>query len=179
MPQLRANGIQLEYEVSGDPKGPPVLLIMGLGAQLTRWPDAFHQALADAGYYVIRYDNRDVGLSTRMSGMRGTPLALAALRMMLGLPIRAPYLLADMAADAVGLLDGVGLASAPGVGGSRGGMIAQLLAAHHAARTRTLVSIMSSSGSARLPQPDWRIRLALIRRGRVHTDRAKAIESGF
>jgi len=176
MPQIDANGIKLEYEASGDRGAPPILLIMGLGAQLTRWPEAFHRALADAGFHVIRYDNRDTGLSTRFDQAGPPPLASAALRAAIGLRVAAPYSLGDMAADAVGLLDALGLGSAHIVGASMGGMIGQILAARHGARVRTLVSIMSSSGDRRLPQPDWRLRLALIRRP-PPGDRAQTIES--
>lgn len=177
MPQIDANGIKLEYEVSGAPGAPPVLLIMGLGSQLTRWPDPFHRALADAGFYVIRYDNRDIGLSTRLSHAGPPALASAALRSALGLPVQAPYRLADMATDAVGLLDALGLPSAHVVGVSMGGMIGQILAARHAGRVRTLVSIMSTSGDRRLPQPAWRLRLALVRRPNARGDRDRAIAS--
>jgi pimeloyl-ACP methyl ester carboxylesterase len=176
MPQIAANGIELAYEVSGDRTGPPVLLIMGLGAQLTRWPEPFHRALADAGFHVIRFDNRDVGLSTRLDGAGSPPLVGAALRAALGLSIKAPYELSEMAADAIGLLDALGIRSAHIVGVSMGGMIGQIIAARHGERARTLVSIMSTSGGRRLPQPDWRLRMALLRRppGR---ERAQVIES--
>jgi pimeloyl-ACP methyl ester carboxylesterase len=176
MPQIDANGIKLHYEVTGDPGAPPVLLIMGLGSQLTRWPEPFYQALADAGFYVIRYDNRDVGLSTRLEHAVSPPIGRALLRAALGLPVRAAYDLDDMARDAVGLLDALGLSSAHVVGVSMGGMISQILAARHASRVRSLVSIMSTSGHRRLPQPSWGLRLALLRRPNPH-DRAQVIES--
>jgi len=176
MPQLAANGVKLEYEVSGDKNAPPVLLIMGLGAQLTRWPEPFHQALADAGFYVIRYDQRDVGLSTRMESAGSPSLPAAALRAVMRLPVHAPYDLGDLAADAIGLLDGLGLGSAHVIGASMGGMVGQILAAQHGARVRTLVSIMSSSGSRRLPQPNWRLQLALLQRPNARGDRQRAID---
>jgi pimeloyl-ACP methyl ester carboxylesterase len=175
MPHVDANGIQLAYEVSGDRGAPPVLLIMGLGAQLTRWPEPFHRALADAGFYVIRYDNRDVGLSTHLDGARSPSLAAAAVRAALRRPVQAPYTLDDMTADAIGLLDALDLPRAHVIGASMGGMIAQLLAAHHGARVRALVSIMSTSGSRKLPQASPRLQLALLRRPRPG-DRAAAIE---
>src|SRR5262245_33983092 len=131
MPRIDANGITLEYEASGDRSGPPILLIMGLGVQLTRWPDTFLGALADAGFHVIRYDNRDVGLSTRFDRADSPSLARAALRAAIGLPVRAPYDLDDLAVDALGLLDALGLGSAHIVGVSMGGMIGQILAARH------------------------------------------------
>lgn len=179
MPQIEANRIQLEYEVSGDPSAPPVLLIMGLGAQLTRWPEPFHRALVDAGFRVIRYDNRDVGLSTRMAQLGVPSLPAAALRAALGQPVRAPYDLGDLTADAVGLLDALGVASAHVVGASMGGMIAQMLAAHHAGRVRALVSIMSSSGHRALPGPSLGLRLALIRRPAPDAGRERIIAAAI
>jgi pimeloyl-ACP methyl ester carboxylesterase len=179
MAQIDANGIKLEVETSGDRGAPPVLLIMGLGAQLTRWPEPFHRGLADAGFFVIRYDNRDVGLSTRLDRAGSPPLGRAALCAAIGLPVRAPYDLGDLTRDAAGLLDALGLASAHVVGVSMGGMIGQMLAAQHGARVRALVSIMSSSGSRRLPQADWRLRMALLRRPNARGDRARAIAAGF
>jgi len=176
MPKINANGIQLEYETSGVPGAPPVLLIMGLSSQLTRWPEPFIAALVNAGLFVIRYDNRDVGLSTRVPAAPASSLWSAALRARLGLAIQVPYTLDTMAADAVGLLDALGLPSAHIVGVSMGGMIGQLLAAHHGARVRTFVSIMSSSGG-RLPQPDWRLQLALLRGPRRRGDRQAAIDA--
>lgn len=176
MSQIDANGIKLEYEVTGDRGAPPVLLIMGLGAQLTRWPELFYRGLADAGFYVIRYDNRDVGLSTRIEQAGSPPLGKAALRAALGLPIKAPYDLGDLSADALGLLDALGFGSAHVIGVSMGGMIAQMLAAQHGGRVRALVSIMSTSGSRKLPQPDLRLRLALLRRPNIRGDRQRAIE---
>ncbi|HEX3475312.1 MAG TPA: alpha/beta hydrolase [Kofleriaceae bacterium] len=177
MPQIDVNGIQLEYEVSGDPAAPPVLLIMGLGAQLTRWPEPFHRGLSDAGFRVIRYDNRDVGRSTRLTQLGVPSLPAAALRAGLGLPVRAPYDLGALTADAVGLLDALGIRSAHVVGASMGGMIAQMLAANHAGRVRALVSIMSSSGHRGLPQPSLGLRLALIRRPGPRASRAEVIDA--
>ncbi len=161
MPKAHANGLQLEYERLGDPAAPPVLLIMGLAAQLTRWPDAFCQGLVAGGYQVIRYDNRDIGLSTKLSGR--VPLLQTALLSAVGLPGRLPYTLDDMAADAVGLLDALALPSAHVIGASMGGMIGQLLAANHGSRVRRFVSIMSSSGSRWLPGPSLQLRLQLIK----------------
>ena len=175
MPQIDANGIKLEYEVTGDPAAPPVLLVMGLGAQLTRWPEPFYRGLTDAGFHVIRYDNRDVGRSTRMERAGSPPLASAVLRAALGLPVQAPYTLADLTADAVGLLDALGIATAHVIGVSMGGMIGQMLAAHHARRVRALVSIMSTSGHRGLPQPSVGLRMALIRRPNAQGDREQRI----
>lgn len=133
MPQAPSNGIMLEYEVHGPVAGEPVLLIMGLGAQMTRWPAPLYEKLAARGLKVIRFDNRDVGLSAKMDA--------------------APtYLLSDMAADAVGLLDHLGIARAHVVGASMGGMIAQLVAADYPDRVLSLTSIMSSTGNPALPR---------------------------
>lgn len=164
MPQVRANGINLEYETFGDPGAPPILLIMGLGAQLVLWPDEFCQALAAGGHYVIRFDNRDVGLSTKIEHARHPKLVRAALAAMVGLPVRAPYTLDDMAKDAIGLLDALNLRHAHVAGASMGGMIAQIVAAKYPERVDSLTLIMTTSGNPRLPQPRLELRLRLVRR---------------
>ena len=173
MPRATSNGIEIEYETLGDPAGAPVLLIMGLGAQLVRWPQAFCQALVDAGHHVIRFDNRDVGLSSKMSGK--VPLVRTALRAVVGLPSALPYTLHDMAEDARGLLDALSLPSAHVIGASMGGMIGQLLCALHPDRVRSFVSIMSSSGDLRLPGPSLDLRMRLLRRAPAN-DRAARVE---
>src|SRR3569832_18933 len=108
MPQVSANGLKLEYETQGDPRNPPLLLIMGLGAPLVRWPQAFCQGLVDGGYHLVRFDNRDVGLSEKLSAHRPVPIKRIALRTLLGLKSQAPYTLDEMAEDTVGLLDALG-----------------------------------------------------------------------
>ncbi len=151
MARTKANGIEIEYETAGDKGDPALLLIMGLGAQLTIWPDALFQGLAAKGFYVVRYDNRDTGLSTDF-GAWGVPNIAEALgKAMKGQKVEAPYLVKDMAADAIGLLDALGLAKAHMVGASMGGMIAQTVAALWPQHTRSLVSIYSSSGRPGLP----------------------------
>lgn len=151
MARAKANGIDIEYETAGRKGDPAMLLIMGLGAQLTIWPDAFCGGLAAKGFYVVRFDNRDTGLSTDF-GAWGVPNIADALgKAMKGEKVEAPYLLKDMAADAIGLLDALGLDKAHVVGASMGGMIAQLVAALWPKRTRSLVSIMSTSGRPGLP----------------------------
>ena len=153
MPQITANGIAIEYETHGDPANPPLLLIMGLGAQLTLWPIELVEALVARGFYVIRHDNRDIGLSEKF-GHGGVPnFRRVALMRLFGLRARLPYRLTDMADDAAGLLAALGINSAHIVGGSMGGMIAQLLAIHHPQRVRTLTSIFSTTGNPRLPRP--------------------------
>jgi len=164
-----ANGIQIEYDTFGDDTSPPVLLIMGLGVQMTLWDPAFCQAIADAGYYVIRFDNRDIGLSTWFDDA-GT-IELADL---LGGTAVAPYSLADMAADAAGLLDALGIESAHIVGASMGGMIAQTFAIEFPEKTRTLTSIMSTTGDGAVGQPSPDALGALL--GPVPTSRDEAIE---
>ena len=152
MARVKANGIEIEYEALGSRSDPALLLIMGLGAQLTIWPDAFCRGLADKGFYVVRYDNRDVGLSTDFGswGVPNIPEALG--RAMRGEKVAAPYLVKDMAADGVGLLDALGLDRAHIAGASMGGMIAQVVAASWPRRTRSLVSIYSTSGRPGLPR---------------------------
>lgn len=151
MPRAKANGIELEYEVAGPEGGEPLLLIMGLGAQMTRWPSGFVDKLAAKGLRVIRFDNRDVGLSTKLdaAGLPDTPAIIQALSE--GKPPPVAYTLSDMAADAVGLLDALGVERAHIVGASLGGMVAQLVAADHPDRTLSLTSIMSTTGNRSLP----------------------------
>ncbi len=177
MPQVTANGIQLEYETLGDPKAPPVLLIMGLGAQLIRWPDAFCQGLLDGGYRVIRYDNRDIGLSSKLSGR--AKLGQEAARALLGLPGSPPYTLFDMADDAVGLLDALCVPSAHVIGASMGGTIAQIIAAHYPERTRSLTSIMSSSGNPMLPPPTPAAALSLFAPLPATPDRQSVVQDAI
>lgn len=151
MPRVRGNGIELEYESFGRTGDPALLLVMGLGAQMILWHDEFCGALAERGFHVTRYDNRDVGRSTWLDAA-GMPDVLGALAAAgAGRPIEAPYRLSDMAADAVALLDELGAGSAHVVGASMGGMIAQTLAIEHPARVRTLTSIMSTTGHPGLP----------------------------
>jgi pimeloyl-ACP methyl ester carboxylesterase len=143
VPQAQANGLTIEYETFGDPADPPVLLIMGLGAQMTVWPEGLCEMLAERGLYVIRFDNRDIGLTTHFDHL-GVPDVLEVMVAGLaGETIEAPYSLADMGDDAVGLLDALGIDTAHVVGGSMGGMIAQRIAIDHPDRLRSLTSIFS------------------------------------
>jgi pimeloyl-ACP methyl ester carboxylesterase len=149
----KVGDVELCYEPFGDPDRPTVLLVMGLGTQMIAWHADFCGELADRGFYVIRYDNRDVGRSTHLSD-RPTP----KVRELMTRRIRRPaYLLKDMAADGIGLLEELGIESAHVVGASMGGMIAQTMAAEHPDRVRSLVSIMSSTGSRWSGQPAPRI----------------------
>lgn len=152
MPQVKANGLMLHYESYGDDAGDPILLIMGLGAQMTRWPKAFCDKLVAAGHRVIAFDNRDVGLSEKLDAA-GPPDMVAIVKALgEGRPPPAAYTLDEMAADAVGLLDALGIAKAHIVGASMGGMIAQLVAADYPSRVLSLTSIMSSTGNPDLPR---------------------------
>ncbi|MEG3125796.1 alpha/beta fold hydrolase [Sphingomonas sp. GB1N7] len=162
--KAKANGIELEYESYGDDAAPAVLLIMGLGAQLTRWPMPFVEALVARGYRVIRYDNRDIGLSQKLDAA-GTPsiAGLLVARFFRYRP-RVPYLLGDMAADAAGLLDALGIDRAHIIGASMGGMIAQMFAAAYPARTLSLMSIMSSTGNPALPSANREAMAVLTKR---------------
>ena len=162
--QIAANGIALEVEDHGSPQGEPLLLVMGLGMQLLGWHEDFVATLGARGFRVIRFDNRDIGLSQSFDAAGVPNLALDSLRHAFGLRVRSPYTLADMAADSAGVLDALGIASAHVCAASMGGMIAQRLAAHHPERVRSLTLMMTSSGSRRLPGPSLKVRSALISR---------------
>ncbi len=151
MAQIQANGITLEYDTLGSKADEPLLLIAGLGMQMVRWTEDFRRRLADRGFYVIRYDNRDVGLSTHFNDAPVPNFAEVAATRNQGLKPDVPYTLDDMAADAAGLLDALGIERAHIVGASMGGMIAQLVAAEHPSHTLSLTSIMSTTGNPALP----------------------------
>jgi pimeloyl-ACP methyl ester carboxylesterase len=153
-PQIaHANGIELCYEIFGDAGSEPMLLIMGLGAQMIHWDDDFCWQLAARGFRVIRFDNRDIGKSSKMTGgKRLGAVELLKLRF-LKIPVAAPYKLSDMAEDVIGLMDVLGIKSAHLVGASMGGMIAQELAISFPQRVRSLTSIMSTTGNPKVPPP--------------------------
>jgi pimeloyl-ACP methyl ester carboxylesterase len=159
-----SNDIMLEYESLGDPSAPVVILVMGLGMQMIAWPDPFCERLVRHGLRVIRFDNRDIGLSQKFDHLGVPHISRALLRAMLGLPVRAPYDLDDMARDTVGLMDVLGIPAAHVVGASMGGMISQLVAAHYPERVLSLTSIMSTTGAPYLRQPSMRVRRELLRR---------------
>lgn len=159
-----ANGIGLEVDDQGPPDGEPLLMIMGLGMQLIAWPEELVHDLVQRGFRVLRFDNRDAGLSQGFDD-RGVPsLPAAALRHLVNLPVRAPYTLADMAADSLSVLDALGVRQAHVWGASMGGMIAQHLAARHPQRVRSLTLMMTGSGARRLPQPSLAVRRVLMSR---------------
>jgi pimeloyl-ACP methyl ester carboxylesterase len=176
MPSVSANGIKIEYESFGAESAPAIVLIMGLGMQMIAWPDPFCQKLAAAGFRVIRFDNRDIGLSTHFDD-RGVPnMIWAFLKARIGLKVRGPYDLNDMAADTVGLLDALKVGKAHVVGASMGGMIAQQVSAKYPERVRSLVSIMSTSGDRRLPPATRDAQRALFARPANPHDQNSIVE---
>jgi pimeloyl-ACP methyl ester carboxylesterase len=177
MPAIDANGVQIEYETFGNNDAPAILLVMGLGMQLTAWPDDFCSDLANSGYRVIRFDNRDIGLSTKFSH-KGVPnLPWAFIKTRLGLSLRPAYTLGDMAKDSIGLMDGLGIAKAHVIGASMGGMISQIIAAKYPDRVLSLTSIMSSSGARNLPGPTKEAGKALMARPKDPKDMASVLEN--
>ena len=173
MPQIQANGITLETETFGTDSAPPLLLIMGLGAQLTLWPIELVESLVAHGFRVIRYDNRDVGLSTKFDAAGVPDMPKMMMSIMMGEKPETPYSLDDMAADAVGLLDALDIQRAHVVGASMGGMIAQLVAMNYPERVLSLTSIMSTTGNPSLPQAKPEAMAVLT--GRPTTPDANAI----
>jgi pimeloyl-ACP methyl ester carboxylesterase len=166
---VKANGIEIAYETFGDPSARPLLLVMGLGAQMIVWHDEFCGALADRGFHVVRFDNRDAGLSTHMHDAPAPDVAAA----MSGDTSSASYTLEDMADDSVGLLDELGIDAAHVVGASMGGMIAQTIAIRHLQRVRSLTSIMSTPGP-RIGPPTQAAAAALL--APSPTSREEAVE---
>ncbi len=160
---VRANGIDICYDAFGDANAEPILLIMGLGAQMVLWDDLFCVELAARGFRVIRFDNRDIGRSSKFSGgKRITPLELIKLRFF-NVPVSAPYRLHDMARDTVALMDALSIPSAHVVGASMGGMIAQEIAISFPQRLRSLTSIMSTTGNPKTPPPTREAAMLLMR----------------
>ena len=151
MPHITANGISLEYDIHGPETGEPMLLIMGLGAQMIAWPMEMVEDLAARGYRVARYDNRDVGLSHKFESAGAPDMTEVFKAMMSGQKPVVPYILSDMAADAAGMIDALGFGRAHVVGASMGGMIAQMLAAEYPDKVLSLTSIMSTTGNPGLP----------------------------
>ena len=162
--QVQANSLPIEIDDQGPRDGPVVLLIMGLGMQLIAWPQALVDGLIARGFRVVRFDNRDIGLSQHLDHAGLPNMVLAGLRYTLRLRVKSPYSLADMARDAVGVLDALGIAQAHVCGASMGGMIAQHLAADAPQRVASLTLMMTTSGARSLPQPAWSVRRALMSR---------------
>jgi len=151
--RARANGIELCWDSFGDAGAPPLLLIMGLASQMIAWPDEFCALVAERGFRVVRFDNRDIGLSTRFDSAGVPDIGAALTAALQGKPVDAPYRLSDMAADAFGLLDALGIGRAHVVGASMGGAIAQTMAIERPERLLTLTSIMATTGEPGLPPP--------------------------
>ncbi|MEN3953176.1 alpha/beta hydrolase [Iodidimonas sp. SYSU 1G8] len=177
MPRITANGLAIEYDERGPADAPAILLVMGLGAQMLLWPDRFCSGLAERGYRVIRFDNRDIGLSQKLDSAGIPDLAALGKALAAGEAVSVPYLLADMAADAAGVLDELGVGKAHVVGASMGGMIAQLVAARYPGRVRSLTSIMSTSGRPGLPPGAPEATAALMSRP-AGFDRQSVVDHG-
>lgn len=175
MPTAAANGIELTYETFGDPADPTVLLVMGLGAQMIAWDEGFCALLVARGFHVVRFDNRDIGRSTWIE-TPGLDVGSAVFAAIGGDVSGVPYLLSDMAADAIGLLDALEVEQAHVVGASMGGMIAQTMAIEHPNRVRSLTSIMSTTGEANVGQPSPEVLGGLLTP--QPTDPEAAIEHG-
>ncbi len=174
MTQITANGISVEYDTFGSEEHEPLLLAMGLGAQMTLWRAEFCNLLADRGHYVIRFDNRDCGLSETFAHLGVPDVAQLRMQLLAGETPQAPYDLADMAADALGLLDVLDIESAHVCGASMGGMIVQQMALDVPQRIRSLTSIMSSTGNPELPPGTDEAMAALM--SPPATNRQEAIE---
>jgi len=164
MPRVPANGLELEYDTFGDPANPPLVLVMGLGAQMITWEPGFCELLAAKGFHVVRFDNRDVGLSSYLDDLPVPDLAA----ILAGDTSSAPYLLSDFADDTVGLFDALGFERAHVVGASMGGMIVQQLAIDHPDRLLSVTSIMATTGDRAVGRPEpWA--LAILMRAPAET----------
>jgi pimeloyl-ACP methyl ester carboxylesterase len=163
MSRANNNGIEIEYDTIGDPKDEPLLLVMGFTAQLIAWDEKFCRAIADEGFFVIRYDNRDCGLSSHLDGVQVDVAALLNARNGFGEPPPVPYKLSEMASDGIAVLDALDIERAHAVGASMGGMIVQTLAIEFAHRLRTVTSIMSTTGEPDVGQAAPEAMAALMR----------------
>ncbi len=162
-----ANGIRIAYDTFGKPADPPLLLVMGLGMQMLAWDDLFCERLAIKGYWVIRFDNRDIGRSSILESAMTPGIWQMISAGLFHRPLSAPYRLKDMAADALGLMDAMDIRAAHVVGASMGGMIAQEMAIRYSSRLLTMTSIMSTTGDTRLQNASLKIRLQLLKRSPV------------
>jgi pimeloyl-ACP methyl ester carboxylesterase len=170
MPQVGVNGVEIEYMAEGDPSDPPLLLVMGLGAQLIAWPQGFVDGLRQRGFFVIRFDNRDSGLSTKFEGLPDIMTLFTG-----GELSSTPYRMEDMAADAAALLTALGIAKAHVVGVSMGGMITQALVINHPELFLSASSIMSTTGDRAVGAPTGEALTALLRP--AATNREEAIQA--
>ncbi|MDB4264638.1 alpha/beta fold hydrolase [bacterium] len=162
MTQVEANSIQIEYETFGEPDSPALLLIIGIIGQLTFWDEKLCQQLAQQGHYVIRFDNRDAGLSSKIEEAGVPDIMKTIKKQMKGETIKVPYTIEDMADDAVGLLDALGIEKAHICGMSMGGMIAQTIAINYPKRVLSLISIYSNTGDPEEPQSESKARKFLL-----------------
>lgn len=176
MPAITANDIKITYERFGDPSAPTVLMIMGLGGQLTMWTDKLVDDLVAGGYHVITFDNRDIGLSHHHSGEKTPNIVRQMLLRRIGVKIKTPYELRDMAHDTIGLMDALNLDQVHLVGISMGGMIGQHVAAIAPERIASLTAIMTTTGNPKLPRPSRHIMQAMLRRGPQPTTRDAIID---
>jgi len=175
--QVSANGVRIEVDIHGPDSGEPLLMIMGLGMQLIAWPEGLVNELVARGFRVIRFDNRDVGLSQPFDQLGLPNIPLAALLHTLHLPVKAPYQIADLARDAVGVLDALGIDEAHVCGASMGGMIAQHLGFAHAARVKSLTLMMTTSGHRGLPKESFKVRAAMLSRPKPASTREQKFEN--
>ena len=175
MAKVNVNDIQIEYESYGKVGDPVALLIMGLAAQLAMWPKTFIDDLVEAGFRVVIFDNRDIGLSSKMDGARAPNPMLQIATRRIGIKLKAPYEISDMAADTIGLMDALDIEAAHIVGVSMGGMIGQHVAATVPHRVSSLTAIMTTTGNPKLPRPNKTVMNAMIRRGPPPTTREEII----
>lgn len=175
MPHVTANGIKIAYETHGAESAPTVLMVMGLGGQLTMWPDELVADFVAAGYRVITFDNRDIGLSHQHTGETAPKILRQIVLRRIGIKLKTPYDLSDMARDTIGLMDALNLEAAHLVGISMGGMISQHVAAMAPNRVLSLSAIMTTTGNPKLPRPSGKVMSAMVRRGPPPTTREEII----
>ncbi len=173
MPVSRLNGVEIAWDVHGDPAGQTIVLIQGLGMPSAAWPPAFIERLTAGGFAVVTFDNRDVGRSECLNGMRDVTVLQSAVRRMMRIPVQAPYRLHDMAEDALALIDLLGLEAPHIVGFSMGGMIAQRVALAAPGRLGSLTSVMSTTNDRNLPQPSLGLQWFLAKGGQAMTPRQR------
>jgi len=176
VPIAETNGIKIAYETHGKAGDPAVLMIMGLGAQLSMWSQRMIDMIVEAGHYVVVFDNRDIGLSEKFHTKRPPNLIAQIAARRVGIKLRAPYTLYDMAKDTVGLMDALNIEQAHVVGVSMGGMISQILSGKYPQRVLSLTAIMTTTGNPKLPRPSGNAMKALARRGPPPATREDAID---
>ena len=176
MPTVQANGLSLYYESRGNEGDPVILMIMGLGVQMILWPEPLVDVLVNAGFRVVRFDNRDVGLSSHLDHLGMPNVPMTAFKFLMHLPLKADYYIDDMAADTAALIDALGLKRPHVVGASMGGMISQNLSANYPDKVASLTSIMSTTGRRSLPRADWRVTRAMMEPRGARWDTEIAIE---